>query len=99
MRGATPDPRVVLVVGPVGSLTETYRRWAREGAAEARRWTNDVVEIYSPDATWPRVRAALQGASVVVYLGHGNGFPSPYGTKLRPVGAGRLRPQPGGRPR
>jgi hypothetical protein len=81
---ATPAPRVVLVVGPVGDLTESYRRWAREGAAEARRWTKDVVEIYSPDATWPRVRAALQGASVVVYLGHGNGFPSPYGTRLRP---------------
>ncbi len=80
---AAPDPRVVIVVGPVGGLTETYRSWGRAGAAEARRWTDDVVEIYSPNATWPRVRAALQGASVVVYLGHGNGFPSPYGTKLR----------------
>ena len=84
VRAAAPDPRVVIVVGPVGGLTEAYRRWARAGAAEARRWTSDVVEIYSPDATWPRVRAALQGASVVVYLGHGNGFPSPYGSKLRP---------------
>ncbi len=81
---AAPDPRVVFVVGPVGSLTDSYRRWARAGADEARRWTSDVVEVYSPDATWPRVRSALQGASIVVYLGHGNGFPSPYGTKLRP---------------
>lgn len=78
-------PRVVLVVGPVGGLTEAYRHWARAGAEEARRWTTDVVEVYSPDATWPRVRAALQGASVVVYLGHGNGFPSPYGSALRPA--------------
>jgi hypothetical protein len=84
-RAAASDPRVVIVVGPVGDLTETYRRWARAGAVEARRWTEDVVEIYSPDATWPRVRAALQGASVVVYLGHGNGFPSPHGTVLRPA--------------
>ncbi len=84
-RGASPAPRVVIVVGPVGAMTDSYRRWAREGAAEARRWTSDVVEVYSPDATWPRVRAALQGASVVIYLGHGNGFPSPYGTKLRPA--------------
>ncbi len=83
-RAAAAPPRVVLVVGPVGGLTESYRQWAREGAAEARRWTSDVVEVYSPDATWPRVRAALQGASVVVYLGHGNGFPSPYGSTLRP---------------
>lgn len=80
---AAPDPRVVFVVGPVGGLTEAYRSWARAGAKEARRWTDDVVEVYSPNATWPRVREAIQGASVVVYLGHGNGFPSPYGTKLR----------------
>lgn len=80
---AAPDPRVVFVVGPVGSLTDSYRRWASAGADEARRWTDDVVEVYSPNATWPRVRSAIQGASVVVYLGHGNGFPSPYGSKLR----------------
>ncbi len=80
---AAPDPRVVLVVGPVGSLTESYREAARAGAREARRWTQDVVEVYSPDATWPRVRAALQGASIVVYLGHGNGFPSPHGSELQ----------------
>jgi len=85
VQAAPAAPRVVLVVGPVGSLTEDYRRWARAGAEEARRWTPNVVEIYSPDATWPRVRAALQGASVVVYLGHGNGFPSPYGSTLRPA--------------
>ena len=83
VQAAPAAPRVVLVVGPVGGLTETYRRWARAGAEEARRWTTDVVEVYSPDATWPRVRQALQGASVVVYLGHGNGFPSPYGDTLR----------------
>jgi hypothetical protein len=80
---AAPDPRVVFVVGPVGGLTESYRSLARAGAAEARRWTDDVVEVYSPNATWPKVRAAIQGASVVVYLGHGNGFPSPYGNELR----------------
>lgn len=83
VQAASPEPRVVLVVGPVGGLTETYRALARQGAAEARRYTNDVIEIYSPNATWPKVKAALQGASVVVYLGHGNGFPSPYGTQLR----------------
>lgn len=80
---AAPDPRVVFVVGPVGSLTDSYRSLARAGANEARRWTDDVLEVYSPNATWPKVRAAIQGASVVVYLGHGNGFPSPYGNELR----------------
>lgn len=80
---AAPDPRVVFVVGPVGGLTDSYRSLARAGAVEARRWSGDVVEVYSPNATWPKVRAAIQGASVVVYLGHGNGFPSPYGNELR----------------
>jgi hypothetical protein len=37
-----------------------------------------VVRVYSPNATWPAVRTALRGASVVVYLGHGNGWPSRY---------------------
>jgi len=43
-----------------------------------------VVRVYSPDATWPAVRAAVTGASVVVYLGHGNGWPSRYSGSLRP---------------
>jgi hypothetical protein len=38
-----------------------------------------VVEIYSPNATWTKVKAAAQGAKVLIYLGHGNGYPSPYG--------------------
>ena len=31
------------------------------------------VEIYSPNATWSKVKAAAQGANVLIYLGHGNG--------------------------
>src|SRR5207247_2007085 len=38
-----------------------------------------VYEIYSPHATWSRVRTLSQGANVFIYLGHGNGWPSPYG--------------------
>ena len=38
-----------------------------------------MVEIYSPNATWAKVKAAAQGAKVLIYLGHGNGYPSPYG--------------------
>ena len=50
----------------------------------ARRYTPDVTELYSPNATWPAVRQALQGASVVIYMGHGNGWPSPYRDSLYP---------------
>ena len=49
-----------------------------------RRYTPDVVELYSPNATWPAVREALQGASLVVYMGHGNGLPSRYRDALYP---------------
>jgi hypothetical protein len=70
--------KVVIVVGPVGGLTDTYRALANGAAKAARARTDNVVTVYSPNATWPAVRRALDGASIVVYLGHGNGFPSPY---------------------
>lgn len=71
-------PRVVLIVGPAGEATDRYRAEAARAARVAREYTPDVAEIFAPDATWPAVRDALQGADVVVYLGHGNGWPSRY---------------------
>src|SRR5262245_6854894 len=79
------DPKVAIVVGPVGSLTGYYIGLANKAAAEAERYTRNVVKVYSPDATWPSVKQALQGASIVVYLGHGNGWPSPYRDSLTPT--------------
>jgi hypothetical protein len=81
---ATAVPRVVVIVGPSGTATDRYRAEAREAAALARRYTPDVTELYSPDATWPAVKAALQGASLVIYMGHGNGWPSRYRDNLYP---------------
>ena len=43
-----------------------------------------MVKVYSPNATWTAVKAAMQGASIVVYMGHGNGYPSPYLATLWP---------------
>lgn len=57
-----------------------------------------MVKVYSPDATWPAVKRALTGASIVVYLGHGNGWPSRYRDHLYPPtqnGFG-LNPRAGG---
>ena len=34
--------------------------------------------MYSPNATWANVREAVDGANVIVYFGHGNGYPNPY---------------------
>ena len=91
-------PKVVFVVGPVGAATDGYRAQARVAASIARHYTPDVTELYSPNATWPAVKAALKGASLVVYMGHGNGWPSRYRDDLFPAtqnGLG-LNPTPGG---
>ena len=85
--GATPlaartAPKVVLVVGPVAGTTQEYRSLADDAASAALEFTPNVVRVYSPNATWSAVRRALEGASVVVYLGHGNGWPSPYRNSL-----------------
>jgi hypothetical protein len=71
--------KVVIIVGPVESNTANYIANAKRYAAQARSYGATVVEIYSPNATWSRVKAAAQGAKVLIYLGHGNGSPSPYG--------------------
>jgi hypothetical protein len=71
--------KVVVVVGPAGSSTADYRNSARTYAQIARGYGAAVTEIYSPYATWSKVKAAAQGANLLIYLGHGNGWPSPYG--------------------
>jgi hypothetical protein len=71
--------KVVIVVGPVGSKTANYIYNAKKLAAQARSYGATVYEVYSPYATWARVRSVAQGANLFIYLGHGNGYPSPYG--------------------
>ena len=71
-------PKVVIVVGPSGASTARYLRRARTYAAQARSYGARVTEIYTPNATWTRVVPAARGANVFIYLGHGNGWPSPY---------------------
>ncbi len=80
---AAAGMKVVVVVGPVGSSTASYIYNAKKYAAQARSYGATVVEVYSPNATWTRVKAAAQGANVLIYLGHGNGSPSPYGAFSR----------------
>ena len=76
---AAAGKKVVIVVGPVGSSTSNYIYNAKKLAAQARSYGATVYEIYSPHATWARVKKYAQGANVFIYLGHGNGYPSPYG--------------------
>jgi flagellar hook assembly protein FlgD len=75
---APTNPKVVIIVGPVAGSTSTYKADASAAAAEARKYTTDVITIFSPTATWSKVKPALAGASIVVYMGHGNGWPSKY---------------------
>ena len=83
--GAEPAPKVVVIVGPVGAMTASYQADADAAAAAALQYTPNVVKVYTPNATWEAVKAALQGASIVIYMGHGNGFPSPYRTTPWPL--------------
>jgi hypothetical protein len=76
---AANSVKVVIVVGPVEGSTGKYIRHAKEYAALARSYGANVVEVYSPRATWAKVKAAAKGANILIYLGHGNGYPSPYG--------------------
>ena len=75
---AVSGPKVVLIVGATHSVTPSYRSDADAVYAEAIKYTPNVVKIYSPNATWAAVKSAVAGAQIVVYMGHGNGWPSPY---------------------
>jgi flagellar hook assembly protein FlgD len=75
---AATNTKVAIIVGATHSLTSTYRSYADQVYAEAVKYTTNVVKVYSPNATWSKVKAAVNGASIIVYLGHGNGWPSPY---------------------
>ncbi len=72
------SPKVVIIVGATEGTTSTYRSYADVEYATALKYTPNVVRIYSPNATWAAVQAAVAGANVVIYHGHGNGWPSPY---------------------
>jgi hypothetical protein len=76
---ATPQ-KVVIIVGPTGAQTDDYRSKGDAIYAVAVAAGATAVKVYSPNATWANVKAAVDGANIVVYLGHGNGYPNPYGT-------------------
>jgi len=77
--GATRVPRAVIIVGPSDGSTPEYIAEGKLFANQAEKAGMKVTRLFHPRATWARVRPALQGANLVVYFGHGNGWPSPYG--------------------
>ncbi|MFN2418249.1 MAG: hypothetical protein ABR593_04910 [Candidatus Limnocylindria bacterium] len=75
---ATPV-RVAIIVGPVGEeLTPVYLGLAEAAAMAAETRGAMVARAYSPNAGAEQVLAAVDGANIVVYLGHGIGTPNPY---------------------
>jgi hypothetical protein len=83
---AVSQAKVVLVVGATGSTTSSYRSDADAAASVFAKYTSNIVKVYSPNATWAAVQAAAQGAAVLVYMGHGSGYPNPYVSYLQPNG-------------
>ncbi|MDQ2941991.1 MAG: hypothetical protein M3R05_07365, partial [Chloroflexota bacterium] len=85
---AAPTPtraaaqKVAIIVGPTAISTSHYVVWADQIAATASAAGATVVKAYCANATPAKVIAAVQGANIIVYLGHGNGFPNPYSPTL-----------------
>lgn len=78
--------RVAIIVGPVGEeLTPVYLDLAEAAAAAAETRGATVARAYSPGATAEAVLAAVEGANIVVYFGHGVGTPNPYSAHPNPA--------------
>jgi len=77
--------RVAIIVGPAGEwATPLYIAEAERVARIATEAGASVARAYSPQATPERVIQAVADAKIVVYFGHGNGFPSPYSAVILP---------------
>jgi len=70
--------KAVFIVGPTNSLTQSNLDDAEQLAEVAESYGMDVRRVFFPHATWENVLANIQGANLVVYMGHGYGWPSPY---------------------
>lgn len=76
---AATSARVAIIVGPVGEeLTPVYISLADAAATAAETRGATVAKAYSPDANAEQVLSAVEGANIVIYLGHGVGTPNPY---------------------
>jgi flagellar hook assembly protein FlgD len=78
MAAAAAPLKAVIIVGPSGSLTDQDLTDGESLAQEAENNGMDVRRVFYPHATWDNVMANIQGANLVVVMGHGYGWPSPY---------------------
>ncbi len=85
----TRSVKVVIVVGQTQSATAGYISQANSAADRFRSLSTSgrpvsVTTVFSPHATWSAVNAAAKGANILIYMGHGNGYPNPYVSWLQP---------------
>ena len=71
-------PKAVFIVGPTNGLTDSNLADAEKMATQAEAAGMEVHRVFFPHATWDNVLANIQDANLVVYMGHGYGWPSPY---------------------
>ena len=83
VRADTPAavPKAVFIVGPTNGLTSSDLADAEKMAEQAESAGMEVHRVFFPHATWDNVLANIQNANLVVYMGHGYGWPSAY-TKM-----------------
>ncbi len=87
--GTSPEPaaaageKVAIIVGPTGITDSHYQPWAEDLADMARSAGATVDLRYC--ATPAEAKAAANGANIIVYFGHGNGFPNPYSSTENPL--------------
>ena len=76
---AAGGPKVAIIVGPVGSLTsqlpQPRQRRSRMRHGRRRHRGRRPTRRTRPGRT---SATAVNGANVIVYFGHGNGYPNPY---------------------
>ena len=76
---STPKvPKAVFIVGPTSELTNSNLVDAERMAEQAEAAGMEVHRVFFPHATWENVLANIQNANLVVYMGHGYGWPSAY---------------------
>lgn len=71
-------PRAVIIVGPSHGSTAEYLSEGQLFANQAMAAGMEVTTVFHPHATWERVVTETEGVNLLVYFGHGNGWPSPY---------------------
>ena len=71
-------PKAAIIVGPTHGSTADFLVEGELFATQAEAAGMDVVRVFHPRATWKNVKDAARDANLVVYFGHGNGWPSPY---------------------